>query len=87
MTKIKSLAVGNGDMFYIRHMSDNFTIIDSSLSDDNKKTIVDEIISESKNKGVTRFISTHPDHDHIMGLDYLDDKIGLLNFYCVKNQV
>lgn len=87
MTKIKSLAVGNGDMFYIRHMSDNFSIIDSSLSDDNKKRIVDEIISESKGKGITRFISTHPDHDHIMGLEYLDDRIGIVNFYCVKNAV
>ena len=34
MTLVKSFAVGNGDMFYIQHGSDNFSIIDCSLSDD-----------------------------------------------------
>jgi len=28
MSTIKSFAVGNGDMFYIDHGSDNFTMID-----------------------------------------------------------
>lgn len=28
MAIVKSLAVGNGDMFYIQHGSDNFTTID-----------------------------------------------------------
>ena len=28
MSKVKSFSVGNGDMFYIRHNSDNFTTID-----------------------------------------------------------
>ena len=28
MSKIKSFSVGNGDMFYIRHNTDNFTTID-----------------------------------------------------------
>jgi hypothetical protein len=35
MSIVKSLSVGNGDMFYIQHGSDNFTIIDCCLSDDN----------------------------------------------------
>ena len=39
----------------------------------------------SSKKGITRFISTHPDEDHIQGLVALDDRIGILNFYCVKN--
>jgi len=47
---------------------------------------MDEIILESSKKGVTRFISTHPDHDHICGLEYLDDKLNIRNFYCVKNE-
>ena len=85
MSKIKSLSVGNGDMFYIRHSSDNFTIIDCSLSDDNRKRIVDELEHERSGKTITRFISTHPDQDHIGGLVYLDDQIEILNFYCVKN--
>ena len=36
MSIIKSLSVGYGDMFYIKHNSDNFTIIDCNLEDDNE---------------------------------------------------
>jgi beta-lactamase superfamily II metal-dependent hydrolase len=32
-----------------------------------------------------RFISTHPDEDHIKGLLYLDTNLPITNFYCVKN--
>lgn len=86
MSIIKSFSVGNGDMYYIKHGSDNFTIIDCCLSDVNKKEIVDEIKEEKKYKDITRFISTHPDGDHIQQLYYLDDEINILNFYCVKNE-
>lgn len=86
MSVIKSISVGNGDMFYIKHGSSNFTIIDCNMDDTNKKEITDEIIEESKEKDIIRFISTHPDEDHIHGLKYLDDQIGIANFYCVENQ-
>jgi beta-lactamase superfamily II metal-dependent hydrolase len=86
MSTIKSFSVGNGDMFYIEHGSDNFTIIDCSLSDDNRDAIVKEIKRKKSKKGVTRFISTHPDDDHIQGLKDLDDAIDILNFYCTKNE-
>ena len=86
MSIIKSFSVGLGDMFYIKHGSDNFTIIDCCLSDDNKKDIVNEIKQEKKYKEITRFISTHPDGDHIQKIDYLDDEISILNFYCVENE-
>lgn len=86
MSIIKSLSVGNGDMFYIKHGTSNFTIIDCNMDDSNKKEITDEIVNESKGKDITRFISTHPDDDHISGLKYLDDQIGILNFYCVSNE-
>src|SRR5258708_7106836 len=87
MSRIKSFSVGNGDMFYIDHNSDNFTIIDCCLclDDDTTESILTEIPNLSNKKGITRFISTHPDDDHIRGLDLLDDKINILNFYCVKN--
>jgi beta-lactamase superfamily II metal-dependent hydrolase len=86
MSKVKSLSVGNGDMFYINHGTSNFSIIDCFLSDNNKKIIVDELNSESQNKEICRFISTHPDEDHVQQLDYLDDNMPILNFYCVKNE-
>jgi len=86
MSIIKSLSVGNGDMFYIKHSSDNFTIIDCCMSEVQQEDIVNELIMESAGKNIKRFISTHPDEDHIRGLKYLDDNMGILNFYCVKNQ-
>jgi beta-lactamase superfamily II metal-dependent hydrolase len=86
MSIVKSLSVGDGDMFYIRHGSDNFTIIDCCMSDDDRARIVEELKRESRDKGITRFISTHPDNDHLRGLMYLDDALTLLNFYCVKNE-
>jgi beta-lactamase superfamily II metal-dependent hydrolase len=86
MSIVKSFSVGDGDMFYIKHGTDNFTIIDCCLSDDNKKDIVDEIKREKLWKNITRFISTHPDGDHIQGLEYLDDEIKIINFYCVENE-
>src|ERR1700761_5732800 len=86
MSIVKSLSVGNGDMFYIKHNSDNFTMIDCKLSEENKETIIAELKRESKGKGITRFISTHPDDDHICGLTYLHEQMNLMNFYCVKNE-
>ncbi|CDC06540.1 putative uncharacterized protein [Clostridium sp. CAG:343] len=86
MSIIKSFSVGNGDMFYIKHGSDNFTVIDCYMHEDNEDKIIDEIIDKSKNKGITRFISTHPDEDHIMGLKRYREKVGINNFYCVENK-
>lgn len=85
MVKIKSFSTNNGDMFYIKHGSDNFTIIDCCIDDENKDSILDELINESKNKNITRLISTHPDDDHIRGLKFLCDNFYIPNFYCVKN--
>lgn len=90
MSIIKSFSVCDkngepGDMFYIKHGTSNFTIIDCCLNDDTKYNIVNEIIKNKKGKNITRVISTHPDEDHICGLEYLDKKIGIVNFYCVEN--
>jgi beta-lactamase superfamily II metal-dependent hydrolase len=86
MSIVKSVSVGDGDMFYIRHYTDSFTIIDCSMSEEDKARIVNQLRAQSKDKGITRFISTHPDEDHFLGLTYLDDQMGVVNFYCVKNE-
>ena len=86
MSIIKSLSVGEGDMFYINHNSDNFTIIDCCMPEENRVDIVKELKSQSRGKGVVRFISTHPDDDHILGLAYLNEEMPIINFYCVKNE-
>lgn len=86
MSIVKSLAVGEGDMFYINHGSDNFTIIDCCMLDEARQETLDEVAGLARQKGIVRFISTHPDNDHLLGLCALDDKLGLMNFYCVDNQ-
>ncbi|RYY02147.1 MAG: hypothetical protein EOO53_14015 [Gammaproteobacteria bacterium] len=86
MAVVKSFSVGNGDMFYIKHNSDNFTIIDCNLSEENKDEIISELKYESNSKKVTRFICTHPDQDHFGGIQWLDDEMSISNFYVVKNQ-
>jgi len=93
MSIIKSLSVGEGDMFYIKHNTDSFThntdsftIIECNLYDENKKRIMDEILSESSTKSISRFISTHPDDDHIAGITYFDTRLPIVNFYCVANE-
>ena len=86
MSIIKSLSVGNGDMFYIRHCSDNFSIIDCCMNENDKEKILKELKNQSQGKNIIRFISTHPDDDHIRGLEYLDQEMPILNFYCVENE-
>ena len=86
MSIVKSLSVGDGDMFYIKHDVDSFSIIDCCMSEEDKDSIVKELESKSESKTIKRFISTHPDDDHILGLDYLDSKMPIVNFYCVENK-
>ena len=79
-----------GDMFFIQHNSNNFTVIDCFLKDGNedncrKDEIIEEIRTSSQGR-ICRFISTHPDNDHIQGLEYLDKSWEILNFYAVDNK-
>lgn len=73
-------------MFYIKHNSNNFTVIDCNMDETNREKITNEILAESNEKEIKRFISTHPDEDHILGLAYLDEQMGIVNFYCVENE-
>ena len=86
MSRVRSFSVGEGDMFYIKHGSNNFTTIDCCYSSAlNRLAIFEEIQRESSGKNIQRFISTHPDDDHIRGLKAYNDKFSILNFYCVNN--
>lgn len=75
MSIVKSFAVGNGDMFYIQHNSDNFTIIDGNLTADTATERINELKQVSRSKGITRVISTHPDQYHFGGIYLLDTEI------------
>ena len=86
MSIVKSFSVGNGDMFYIKHSSDNFTVIDCCYDSDYEWFCqVNEVLLQGKDKGIHRFISTHPDDDHIKGLKDFNSRVGIVNFYCVEN--
>ena len=92
MSIVKSYSLGSGDirgdMFYIKHNSTNFTVIDCYLNekDGREDEIIQEIISESQNR-ICRFISTHPDNDHILGIEKLDEAWPIINFYAVNNNI
>lgn len=86
MSLIKSFSVGNGDMFYIKHNTDNFTIIDCHINSDNAEQTIEEIKVQAADKGISRFISTHPDEDHFGGIERLDAAFKIYNFYVVKNK-
>ena len=80
-----------GDMFYIQHITKNFTVIDCYLKDGNgancrKDELIEEIVEKSDGR-ICRFISTHPDNDHILGIESLDERWGILNFYAVANNI
>lgn len=89
MIIIKSFSVGNGDCFYIKHgyRASSFTIIDCYENDkENFSRIIKEIKEESRGKNIIRFISTHPDRDHIEGIERLFNTVNIHNFYCVENK-
>ena len=86
MSVVKSFSVGNGDLFYIQHNSDNFTIIDCNLTGERDDQILDELKEKASGKGIGRFISTHPDQDHFEGIEKLDARLPIVNFYVVNNR-
>ena len=85
MTIIKSMSVGDGDLCYVYHNSNSFTIIDCNLTGERDDEIIRELKEKSANKSVKRFISTHPDQDHISGIEKLDAHGLINNFYVVAN--
>lgn len=86
MAIVKSLAVGNGDTYYIKHNSDNFTIIDCNVTSESADVWIAELMLASQSKGISRFISTHPDQDHFGGIELLDASMPIQNFYVVQNE-
>ena len=50
MSIVKSFSVGEGDTFYIKHVSDSFSIIDCNLVDDRRDEIIEELNEQSSDK-------------------------------------
>lgn len=76
----------DGDMFLISHNNDSLSIIDCCINDKNEQRIRKDLELWGFSKIIRRFISTHPDEDHISGLTKINPKF-YANFYCVKNKI
>lgn len=88
MSVVRSFHVGDGDMFYINHDSANVTVIDCCYTEERNRDAHFKEIKGLYNRPncMTRFISTHPDKDHILGLKEFDKAVGIWNFYVVDNK-
>lgn len=79
MSIVKSFAVGNGDMFYV-----NFTTLTTSLSLTaacQRMWPIQSLLRlkrSRRQKGISRFISSHPDEDHLLGLELLDQHLSIV---------
>jgi len=90
MLKIHFLNVGKGNSTILEFPSKRLAMIDidnSRISDD-EEVLTDPIEyfqSNFKNGELFRFILTHPDMDHMSGLDELANKVLILNFWDTKH--
>jgi len=86
MFKIHFLNVGKGNCTIIEFPSGHLTMIDidNSRIDDDDDVLtepVDYFVSKFPNQSLFRFILTHPDMDHLSGLDQLSRKVSIANFW------
>lgn len=89
MLRIHFLNVGKGSCTIIEHSSSNISMIDiDNLKSQDKDVInpIEYFQSKFKDRGIFRFILTHPDLDHMSGLDdIVENKITVLNFWDTDN--
>lgn len=86
MLRVDFLNVGKGNCTVIKFPSNRLALIDidNSFIDDENDTLQDPIEfidNQYPNKSIFRFILTHPDMDHMSGLDELFSKRTISNFW------
>jgi len=86
MMKIHFLNVGKGNCTIIEFPSGHLTMIDidnSKIDDDDDALTepIDYFLSKFPNQSLFRFILTHPDMDHLSGLNQLATKVSIINFW------
>jgi len=90
MLKMYFLNVGKGNCVIVDFPSDRLTVVDidnSKINDDND-VLQDPIVflnNKYPNSSIFRFILTHPDMDHMSGLDELNRKRTITNFWDTDN--
>ncbi len=85
MLKIHFLNVGKGNCTVIKFPSGHLTVVDIDNSRNEDENILQcpiQFLEENyPNKNIFRFILTHPDMDHMSGLDELFIKRNIVNFW------
>lgn len=86
MLKIHFLNVGKGNCTIIEFPSGHLTMIDidNSRIDDDDDVLTEPVeyfVSKFPNQSLFRFILTHPDMDHLSGLNQLARKVSIANFW------
>jgi len=87
--KIHFVNVGKGSCTIIEHDTGRISFVDI---DNNDVETTDRILTDpleyyrrNINKGIFRFILTHPDMDHMSGIESLTDTYELANFWDIDN--
>lgn len=86
MLKIHFLNVGKGNCTICEFHSGRLGMIDidNSRIQDDERVLTDPVeyfLNKFKEKGLFRFILTHPDMDHMSGLYELANKVSVANFW------
>ena len=86
MLKIDFLNVGKGNCTVIKFPSEKIAIVDidnSKIDDDDDilQDPIDFLDKKYSGKDIFRFILTHPDMDHMSGIDELFSKRKVYNFW------
>lgn len=87
MLRIHFLNVGKGNCTIIEHPSRRISIIDidNSRIKNNERKLTDPIRYIKNINSIFRFILTHPDMDHMSGLNELLEKFEIINFWDTEN--
>jgi len=89
MLKVHFLNVGKGNCTIVEFPSGRLAMIDidnSRINSENSLTDpIDYYIGKFGRKSLFRFILTHPDMDHMSGLNQLANKISISNFWDTEN--
>lgn len=89
MLKVHFINVGKGNCTIIEFPSGNLTVIDTDNSrnnDNNDLTDpVDFINKHYPNRSIFRLIITHPDMDHLSGMEEIDNNFSVINFWDTDN--
>lgn len=86
MLKVHFLNVGEGSCTIIDFPSGRLSMIDiDTPSDDSLTNPISYLEENFPNRNIFRFILTHPDMDHMTGLNRLADSVYIINFWDTDN--